>query len=118
MIIKLYLYTTPGDLEEEGSIKRLIRETVVPRLGCDPVPVEYERMEEGRQMTVVLQKSGSQKNSVFAGMRKSLESLKKHWARVYRYDIYSGSLPTHENVETRMIMEKPIQIKEENNNGQ
>lgn len=117
MIIKLYLHTTPGDAEEEDSIKGLIREKVVPMLGCDPAPIEYCGIEEGRQLVVVLQRSGSQKNSVFAKVRNGLEILNRHWVRLYKFDILSGFLPKHEEVQTRMIVGEPEKIKEEENDG-
>ena len=95
MIITLYLYTSgngtfvlsPGVIEEEESIKKTVKELVVPMLECDPAPIEYRWMDGGRHMSVVLHKSGSKKNSVVAGLRKKLEKLRHKWIRLYSFDI-------------------------------
>ncbi len=95
MIITLYLYTSengtftisPEIVEEEESIKKTVRELVVPELECDPAPIEYKWIDGGRHMSVVLHKSGSKKNSIVAGLRKKLEKLRHRWVRLYNFDI-------------------------------
>ena len=95
MIITLYLYTSrnsdlyfgPQDLEEEESIKKTVREHVVPDLGCNPEPIEYETIDGGKHMKVTLYKSGSRKNSVIAKTKKNLDKMVHDWARLYNYDI-------------------------------
>lgn len=95
MIITLYLYTSrtdgfrfgPEDLEEEESIKKTVRELVIPKLECDPEPIEYSVADEGRHMVVVLHKSSSKKNSVVAGVKKQLEKMRHDWARMYDYSV-------------------------------
>ena len=95
MIITLYLCTSgngtftisPEIVEEEESIKKTVRELVVPELECDPAPIEYRWIDGGRHMSVVLHKSGSKKNSVVAGLRKKLEKIRHRWVRLYNFDI-------------------------------
>lgn len=95
MTIKLYLYTSrtdplvmrEDDIKEENSIKRTVRDSVVPKLGCDSEPIEYTYLDGGRHMEVVLRKSGSRKRSVIAALKKNLDLMMREWARLYHYDV-------------------------------
>lgn len=95
MTIKLYLHTSrinplvmcKEDIEDEDSIKRVVLDHVIPRLGCDSCPIEYSYIDGGRHMEVVLQKSGSRKRSVVAALKKNLDKLVKDWARLHRYSV-------------------------------
>ena len=119
MTITLYLYTSrtdafrfgPEDLEEEESIKKTIRELVIPKLECDPEPVEYSVVDEGRHMVVILHKSGSKKNSVVAWVRKQLDKMLHDWARMYNYSVSvndKGNQYDIRGVHTMMVIDGGI----------
>lgn len=113
MTIKLYLYTSRTDLlvmreddiEEENSIKRTIRESVVPKLGCDPGPIEYTYLDGGRRMEVVLQKSGSRKRSVIAALKKNLDGMMREWARLYHYDVIFSEMTFPRDSHTMTVID-------------
>lgn len=132
MTIVLYLHTSavpgslyqPEDLEEEESIRRTVRDHVIPRLKCDSEPVEYCRIDEGRHIMVVLHRSGSRKNSVIAGVRKELEKIRREWARLYRFDVLPNDHGSHYipdgNVHTMTVVDEltgKAATKEENADG-
>lgn len=87
MTIILYVYTSsPMDDEEFQSIKKTIDGLVIPRLKTDET-ASYIYGDNIDNMSIILHKSGSTKNSVVARVRKECEWIRKHWLRLYNYEV-------------------------------
>ena len=87
MTIILYVYTgSPMDDEEFQSIKKTVDQLVIPRFKADET-ASYIYGDKIENMSIILHKGGSTKNSVVARMRKECEWLRKRWARMYNYEV-------------------------------
>lgn len=87
MTIILYVYTgSPMDDEEFQSIKKTVDQLVIPRLKAEDT-ANYIYGDRIDNMAIVLHKTGSTKNSVVAKVKKECEWIRKHWARMYNYEV-------------------------------
>lgn len=74
------------DDEEFQSIKKTVDQLVIPRFKADET-ASYIYGDNIENMSIILHKGGSTKNSVVARMRKECEWLRKRWARMYNYEV-------------------------------
>lgn len=97
MTITLYVYTQQHvDEEELASIKKTVDGIVIPRLKTEE-SASYIYGDGIENMAIVLKKEGSMKNSVMDHLRKECEWIRKHWMRMYNYDISKEDLNLEQN---------------------